>query len=188
VGQKYKIINAMLQIGDKLPEFNLIGYDDQMHSNYEYADKYALAVVFTSNSSPVSAAYSKRLLGLFEKYEDDNLAVIGINANDSSQSPYDTLEGIKRTAAHFKMDQLHFMYLKDEDQSVAKMFGATCNPEVFLFNSKRELTYKGAIDDNWESESGVTAAYLEEAIEETLDGMDIDFPEIPCNGTPIIWK
>jgi peroxiredoxin len=63
VGQKYKIINAMLQIGDKLPEFNLIGYDDKMHSNYEYADKYALAIVFTSNSSPVSLAYSKRLLG-----------------------------------------------------------------------------------------------------------------------------
>jgi hypothetical protein len=80
------------------------------------------------------------------------------------------------------------MYLKDEDQSVAKLFGATCNPEVFLFNSKRELTYKGAIDDNWESENGVTAAYLEDAIEETLDGMDIDFPEIPSNGTPIIWK
>jgi hypothetical protein len=95
---------------------------------------------------------------------------------------------MKRTADHYNMDQLHFMYLKDEDQNVAKLFGATCNPEVFLFNSKRELTYKGAIDDNWESENGVTAAYLEDAIEETLDGMDIDFPEIPSNGTPIIWK
>ena len=57
-----------------------------------------------------------------------------------------------------------------------------------LFNSKRELVYKGAIDDNWESESAVTSAYLEDAIEEALDGMEIDFPEIPCNGNPIIWK
>jgi peroxiredoxin len=188
VGQKYKIINAMLQIGDKLPEFNLIGYDDKMHSNYEFADKYALAVVFTCNSSPISNAYSKRLLGLFEKYEDDNLAIVGINSNDSSKSQLDSLEAMKKTAAKFGLDKLHFVYLKDEDQSVAKKFGATCNPEVFLFNSKRELTYKGAIDDNWESESGVTGAYLEDAIEETLDGMDIDFPEIPSNGTPIVWK
>jgi hypothetical protein len=33
-----------------------------------------------------------------------------------------------------------------------------------------------------------TSVYLEEAIEEALDGMEIDFPEITAVGTPIIWK
>lgn len=178
----------MLQIGDKLPEFNLIGFDDKVHSSYEYADKYALAIVFTSNSSPISVAYSNRLLKLFEKYEDDNLGIIGINSNDGNQSADDSLEKIKLAAFHYKLHTINFMYLKDESQEVAKKFGAKFNPEVFLFNSKRELVYKGAIDDNWESESGVTSAYLEDAIEETLDGMEIDFPEIPSNGTPIVWK
>ncbi len=178
----------MLQIGDKLPEFSLKGYDDLMHSSYEYADKYALAVVFTSNSSPVAKAYSNRLIKLFEKYEDDNLGIIGINSNDSVQSPADSMEKMKKTAARYQLDKIDFMYLKDEDQSVAKRFGATTTPEVYLFNSKRELVYKGAIDDNWESETGVTSAYLEDAIEEALDGMEIDFPEIPTNGTPILWK
>ncbi|MCU0440984.1 MAG: thioredoxin family protein [Bacteroidia bacterium] len=178
----------MLKIGDRLPEFNLIGFDDKLHSSFEYADKYALAVVFTCNSSPVSQAYSDRLIKLFEKYEDDNLGIIGINSNDQVQSPDDSLEKNKLAAYHFNLHKINFMYLKDTDQSVAKRFGASCNPEVFLFNSKRELVYKGAIDDNWESASGVTSAYLEDAIEETLDGMEIDFPEIPNNGTPIVWK
>ena len=178
----------MLQIGDKLPEFNLVGFDDIKHSNYEYADKYALAVVFTCNSSPISQAYSNRLIKLFEKYEDDNLGIIGINSNDELQSPSDSLAQMKLAAFHFKLHEIHFMYLKDDDQIVAKKFGATSNPEVFLFNSKRELVFKGAIDDNWESENGVTGAYLEDAIEEALDGMEIDFPEIPTNGTPILWK
>jgi len=178
----------MLQIGDKLPAFNLPGYDGKIYSSFEFADKYALAVVFTSNTSPVSQAYSQRLIDLFEKYEEDNLGIIGINSNDSAQSPEDSLEGIKLATYHFKLHELHFLYLKDEEQSVAKQFGATANPEVFLFNSKRELVYKGAIDDNWESAAGVTQAYLEEAIEEALDGMEVDFPEIPTNGTPIIWK
>lgn len=178
----------MLQIGDKLPGFNLMGYDDKLHSHFEFADKYALAVVFTSNTSPVSQAYSQRLIDLFEKYEDDNLAIIGINSNDSDQAPEDSLEGIKRATYHFKLHELHFMYLKDDDQKVARQFGATSNPEVFLFNSKRELVYRGAIDDNWESASGVTQAYLEDAIEEALDGMEIDFPEVPSNGTPILWR
>lgn len=178
----------MLQIGDKLPEFNLMGFDDKKHSNYEYAEKYALAIVFTCNSSAVSQAYSQRLIKLFEKYNDDNLGIIGINSNDDAQVKEDSLEQMKLAAYHFKLHQINFMYLKDEDQSVAKRFGATANPEVFLFNSKRELVYKGAIDDNWESESGVTSAYLEDAIEEALDGMEIDFPEIPTNGSPIVWK
>lgn len=178
----------MLQIGDKLPGFNLMGYDDQLHSHFEFADKYALAVVFTCNSSPVAQAYSQRLIKLFEKYEEDNLGIIGINSNDSDKSPDDSLEGIKRATYHFRLHELHFLYLKDEDQKVARMFGATSNPEVFLFNSKRELVYKGAIDDNWESAAGVTQAYLEDAIEEALDGMEIDFPEIQTNGDPIIWK
>lgn len=183
-----KFLYNMLQIGDKLPEFNLMGYDDKMHSHYDFADKYALAVVFTSNTSPQSVAYSKRLIKLFEKYNEDNLGIIGINANDSLQSTEDSMEFIKKAAFHFKMNEINFLYLKDESQDVARLFGATVNPEVFLFNSKRELVYKGAIDDNWETESGVTQAYLEDAIEEALDGMEIDFPEIPAIGTPIIWK
>jgi peroxiredoxin len=178
----------MLQIGDKLPEFNLLGYDDQMHSNYEYADKYALAVIFTCNSSKFSQAYSERFVKLFERYEDDNLAIIGINSNDDSQSADDSMEKMKLAAYHFKLHELHFMYLKDEDQKVAKRFDAKLNPEVFLFNSKRELVYKGAIDDSWENEHMVTAAYLEDAIESALDGVEVDYPEIPAVGSPIIWK
>lgn len=178
----------MLQIGDKLPEFNLMGYDDKMHSNYEYADKYALAVIFTCNSSPVSQAYSERLIKLFEKYEDDNFGIIGINSNDDGQSPDDSLEKMKLAAYHFGLHDLHFMYLKDDEQKVAKMFGATTNPQVFLFNSKRELVYKGAIDDNWENEHMVTSVYLEDAIENALDGVEVDYPEIEATGTPIVWK
>src|SRR5690242_12761902 len=117
----------MLQIGDRLPEFNLIGYDDKYHSNYEYADKYALAVVFTCNSSPISQAYSNRLIKLFEQYEEDNLGIIGINANDDAQSAEDSLAKMKLAAFHFKLPDIHFMYLKDEDQKVAQKFGATAN-------------------------------------------------------------
>lgn len=178
----------MLKIGDKLPAFNLIGFDNKMHSNYDYADKYALAVVFTSDTSEVSKAYSERIISLFEKYEDDNLGIVGINSNDSNQSPKDSLEHMKKAAVFFELDKLNFLYLKDETQEIAKRFGATVNPEVFLFNSKRELVYKGAIDDAWENEAMVTQAYLEDAIEEALDGIESDFPDISAHGIPIIWK
>jgi hypothetical protein len=91
-------------------------------------------------------------------------------------------------AKHYGLEDLHFLFLHDETQEVARTFGAQVNPEVFLFNRKRELVFKGAIDDSWQNEAMATSVYLEEAIEEALDGMEIDFPEIPAVGTPIIWK
>lgn len=178
----------MLNIGDKLPDFRLKGFDGKFYTNYDYADKYALAVIFTCNSSKESQAYSNRLVKLFEKYEEDSMGIVGINSNDPSQSPLDSFENMQKAAAHFQLDKLHFLYLQDETQEVAKRFGATLNPEVFLFNRRRELVYKGAIDDSWENEATVTTVFLEDAIEETLDGMDIDFPETMAVGSPIVWK
>jgi peroxiredoxin len=178
----------MLQIGDKLPDFQLKGFDGNIYTNFDYADKYALAIIFTCNSSPISKAYSKRLIRLFAKYEEDSIGIVGINSNDAIQSPSDDFNHMVQTAEHFHLNEMHFLYLHDESQELAKIFGAKVNPEVFLFNRTRELVYKGAIDDCWENEAMVTTVHLEDAIEETLDGMEIDFPEIPAVGTPIIWK
>ena len=124
----------MLQIGDKLPDFRLLGSDEKYYTNFDFADKYALALIFTSNSSPISKAYNNRLIRLFEKYEEDSIGIIGINSNDASQSPEDNFHQMIHTSEHFKLNKIHFLYLQDETQEVAKMFGAQVNPEVFLFN------------------------------------------------------
>lgn len=177
-----------MQIGDKIIEFSLLGTDGKVHNIYEYADKYGLCIVFTCNSCPYSKAYGQRLIRLLNKYEDDNFAIIGINSNDASQSPQDSYEEMQKIASKLGLDQINFLYLYDETQEVAKAFGATTNPEVFLFNSKRELVYRGAIDDNWMKAELVTRVYLEDAIEYCLDGLEVDFPEVPAEGCPIIWK
>ena len=178
----------MLQIGDRLPEFKLKGSDGNDYTNFDHADKYALAVIFTCNSSPISKAYANRLVRLFEKYEEDSIGIIGINSNDVAQSPEDDFAQMLVAETSLKSSGTHFLYLSDDTQEVAKLFGAQVNPEVFLFNRTRELVYKGAIDDCWENEAMVTTVHLEDAIEETLDGMEIDFPETKAIGTPIIWK
>ncbi|MBI3235726.1 MAG: redoxin domain-containing protein [Bacteroidetes bacterium] len=177
-----------MQIGDKLPEFNLQCVDGNMYNQFMYADKYALAIVFTCNSSEASKSYGQRLIKLLKQYEEDNLGIIGINSNDASQSPDDSLEQMKIISDKLHLEDIRFRYLIDANQEIAKKFGATINPEVFLFNSKRELVYKGAIDDCWENEHMVTQAWLEDAIENALDGIEVDFPEVEPMGTPIIWK
>lgn len=175
-----------MQIGDKLPEFNLKSVDGNMYNQYMFADKYALAVVFTCNSCETSKAYGQRIIKLLRKFEEDNLGIIGINSNNPAVSPEDSFEEMVQISGKLHLTELNFRYLHDPNHAAADAFGAKINPEVFLFNSKRELVYRGAIDDCWENEHMVTQAWLEEAIDSALDGIEVDFPEIDAVGCPII--
>lgn len=175
-----------MNIGDKLINFKLQATNGEWYSNFAFADKYALCIIFTSNSCKQSQAYWKRVIKLFDQYEEDSMAVIAVNPNDASQQPLDSFEEMKKTMKALQHSE--FIYLHDADQTLAKQMGATKTPEVFLFNSKRELVYRGIIDDNWENESQVMTAYLEDAIEYCLDGIDIDYPEVKPVGCDIIWK
>lgn len=174
-----------MNIGEKMPNFNLLGVDDKMYNNFDFADKYSLAIVFTSNHCPYSRAYWHRLSKLKEKYEEDNLAMLCVNSNDPDQHPEDSFANMKIVA---KQEGIFPDYYFDEAQTMARVFGAGHTPEVFLFNSKRELVYKGAIDDCWDNENNVTRVYLEDAIEYSLDGIEVDYPEVEAEGCSIKWK
>lgn len=156
-----------------------------MVNSFDFADKYAMVLVVTCNHCPYALAYWPRLVRLFKKFEEDNLAMVAINGNDVVQKPADSFSEMQRLAQQYR---LPFPYLYDENQAVLKSLGAQKTPEVFVFNSRRELVYKGAIDDNWENESGVMSVHLEDAIEYTLDGLEIDYPEIPAVGCSVKWK
>jgi peroxiredoxin len=170
-----------MQIGDILPEFKLMGIDDQWHTHFDYADRYALLVYFTNNSCPTAQAYRDRIIKLEKKFEEDNLGIVRINSSKKDNEK-ESLDAMKKLAETVGMEHL---YLRDDEQVLAKKLDAKIFPEVFLFNSRRELVYKGAIDDSWENENMVTMVYLEDAIEYTLDGIEVDYPEIEAQGCKI---
>jgi glutathione peroxidase-family protein len=175
-----------MNIGEKLFNFKLQATNGEYFTNFTFADKYALCIIVMGNNCKYSEAYWKRILKLSDQYEEDNMGVIAINANDESKDNSDSMEGMKQKLNIYQHP--NFTYLKDSEQEVVKKLGAKKTPEVFLFNSKRELVYKGIVDDNWENETQVMMAYLEDAVEYCLDGIDIDYPEMPGPGCDIIWK
>ena len=174
-----------MDIGKKLFKFELKGTNARYYDKFTFADRTALVIVVTCNHCPYARAYWSRLIKLYNQFEEDNLGIMAINPNDAEQYPADSFDNMKVLAKELK---LPFPYLHDEDQSVVKKLGAGRTPEVFVFNSKRELVYKGAIDDNWENEHMVTRVYLEDAIEYTLDGMEPDYTELPAVGCSVKWK
>lgn len=173
-----------MEVGKKLPGFALPNVDNHIISQFDFADKYCLLLVVTCNHCPYARAYWERLIKLSKQYEEDSLGIAAINGNDVSRYPQDSFQEMQKLHTELK---LPFPYLFDADQKLITQLGATRTPEVFLYNSKRELVYRGAIDDNWENENLVMNVYLEDAIEYTLDGLEVDYPEIPAVGCSVKW-
>jgi hypothetical protein len=81
-----------------------------------------------------------------------------------------------------------FPYLFDETQETAKVYGAVCTPDLYVYGEERKLLYRGRIDDNWEHPEQVTRQDLKSALEDILAGRPAPNEQIPSMGCSIKWK
>jgi peroxiredoxin len=82
-----------------------------------------------------------------------------------------------------------FPYLFDETQAIAKAYGATRTPEVYLLDPSFTVVYSGRIDDNTEAKD-VKERDLTKAIDHLLAGNAgaIDPKTTKAFGCTIKWK
>jgi len=173
-----------LKIGSPAPNFNLPAVDGNTYSLDSFKDKEALIVIFSCNHCPYVRAYEDRIIQIQNDYKD-KLQIVAINSNDTTNYPEDSFEEMIKRA---KEKNFNFPYLRDETQEVAKAYGATHTPEIFLFDKERKLAFHGKIDDNWQEPSKVKTPYLRNAIEELLANKPISVPETFTIGCTIKWK
>lgn len=169
-----------MKIGERLPYFELPAATGETFSLNQVMEKSCILVIFISHACPYVQAYVKRIQDIVQHFYEDNIGIIMVNSRPSQGQAAENLDAMKEFLAqhHFQ----HVWYLKDEESVLAKQLSARVTPEAFLFNSRRELVYQGAIDDAWDQPNLVTRVYLEDAIEYTLDGLEVDFPETEAVG------
>ncbi len=63
-------------------------------------------------------------------------------SNDTNNYPEDSFENMVNLSNKYKFN---FPYLIDENQNIAKKYGAVCTPDFFGYNNKLELQYRGRI-------------------------------------------
>lgn len=171
-------LNEVLSVGDKVPEFkDLPGTDGKTHSLADFADKKALVVVFTTTSCPVAADYEKRIVEL-AKSQPESVGVVAIN---SIRGPRDTMEAMTRYAEE---KGFAVPYLKDEDQAVARSWGATGTPQFFVLSADRKIVYMGAFDDHADP-TKVTHSYVHDAVDASLAGKSPETTETYAPGCRI---
>lgn len=172
-------------VGDTATDFNLKNVDGTMVSLAGIKDAKGYIVVFTCNHCPYAKAYEDRIIELHKKYAPLGYPVVAINPNDKDVQPADSFDKMVERA---NMKSYPFAYLYDETQEIARTYGATRTPHVFLLDDKRVVRYIGAIDDNSEEPSEVKEKYLESAIDALRAGKDVSVKETKAIGCSIKWK
>jgi hypothetical protein len=141
--------------------------DGKTISIADVTGKSGTLVVFTCNHCPFAKAWQDRIVELGNTYAKKGIGVILINANDPAKYPEDDLGG---TQARAKSLGLQLPYVVDDTSNVARAFGASVTPEVFLFDKSGKLAYHGAVDDNRSNPAQVKSHYLKDALDAVLAG------------------
>ena len=177
--------STMPPLGTSAYDFLLDGIDGKTHSLESYSEKEILVIIFMCNHCPYVKAVLKRIIALQNEFIDRGVQFIGINSNDATRYPDDSLENMKIIA---KENDFSFPYLIDPSQEVAKSYDAVCTPDLYVYGKNRKLVYRGRIDDNWEDSEKVTQQDLKLALENILSWEVITSKQIPSMGCSIKWK
>ena len=176
------------QIGAVATDFNLRNVDGKMVKLADFKKAKGFIVVFTCNHCPFSQAYEQRIINLHNKYAAKGYPVIAINPNDAKREPEDSYAKMQELA---KAKKYPFVYLHDETQQIAKIYGATRTPHVFVLQKSKAgntLAYIGGIDDNYEDDKLAQEKYVELAVNALLNGKTITKTNTKAIGCSIKWK
>lgn len=176
------------KVGDMAADFKLKNVDGKMVSLDDMKDAKGAIVIFTCNHCPFSVKYEDRIIELDKKYKSKGYPVVAINPNDPKINEDDSFDNMIIRA---KEKGFTFPYLFDESQQIARVYGATRTPHVYVVQKEQGdfvVKYIGAIDDNSGDVSAVKVKYVEQAVDNLIAGKNVDPDFTKAIGCTIKWK
>ena len=169
----------------KMPDFSLTDVVDGREVGSGSIGAKPALVIFMCNHCPYVRHLEHEIARIGIDYAG-MLGIVGICSNDPTASPGDTPSEL---AAQYARINMSFPYLVDEDQSVARAFGAVCTPDFFLFDAEHSLVYRGRCDSSRPgSAAAVTGDDLRGAIDAVLAGRSVSADQVPSMGCSIKWR
>lgn len=97
--------------------------------------------VFVSSECPISNKFAPEIERLSQKYSKDEVSfnVVYPNASDTDS----------KVTEHRRDYHLTGAFIRDPKHELVKLAGATVTPEAAVFDSKRELVYRGRVNDQY---------------------------------------
>ena len=173
-----------IELGTRLPEFTLPATDGRRYSPADFGSSPYLVVFFTCNHCPYVTGSDEVTRKTAESYMPQGVTFVGINSNSKNTYAEDDFDHM---VTRMKEHGFPWTYLYDEDQSIARAFGALRTPHFFLFNRQRELVYTGRAVDSPRDAARITVNDLENALEALVGGGTIEQPITNPIGCNVKW-
>lgn len=166
------------KVGEAAPAFTLKDQSGKDVSLSDYKGKIVVLEWFNEDCPYVVKFYGNGKMNEWaSKYQGDDVVWLAINSNSGG-----TQEKNAKVATDWKIER---PLLNDSDTKVAKMYGATNTPHMYVIDAEGKLAYKGAIDDKPTAEAGdIEGAtnYVAKAVDELKAGTAISTPETKAYG------
>ena len=164
-----------------LPVADARAVDGRFVSLAPTASNGATVVLFYSSECPISNAFSPTLAAIAEAHAADPLAVVGVCVDADLPA-----EDIAKHAREF---HLNFPVVQDRDGSITARFAAKVTPEVFVYDSSRQLRYRGRIDDQYAARGKRNAHHqtneLRDAVDAVIAGKPVAVAAADAVGCPV---
>ena len=176
-----------IDLGSKLPseDIKMLDISGKKISLADVKGENGLLVIFSCNTCPWVKRWEDRYVELAKTYKPKGVGVIAINSNESNFQSSESLDEMRKIAEEKKYN---FFYAMDDGSKLAKEFGASKTPHVFLFDKNDNLVYRGAVDDNPKTAKKVKKPYVASAIDAMLVGNDIKYASTKALGCGIKFK
>ncbi|MCB1956936.1 MAG: thioredoxin family protein [Rhodocyclaceae bacterium] len=172
--------------GQPAPAFELPGVDGRRHTPTSARGPNGLLVMFICNHCPFVKAVIDRIVRDARALQAEGVGCIAVMSNDPADYPED---GWEHMVALAKRLDFPFPYVFDEDQTVARAFGAVCTPDFFGYDRNLRLQYRGRLDASGMQPAPADARReLFEAMQQvarTGHGPEHQIPSIGCS---IKWR
>jgi cytochrome oxidase Cu insertion factor (SCO1/SenC/PrrC family) len=177
---------AVLAIGAAAPmrDAKMMGVDGKEISLASAAGKKGTLVAFMCNHCPFVKAWQGRIAKIGNAALAKGIGVVAVNSNDPAAYPEDDMANMKTRAKDLGFK---FPYVVDATSDLARAFGATHTPEMYLFDASGKLVYHGAVDDN-KDEKAVQKPYLQQAVAAVAAGKPVAVAETKSFGCGIKFR
>jgi peroxiredoxin len=141
-------------------------------------------VVFTSNACPYALAWHDRLQDVARLYAVRGVQVVQIISNDDQLQPADSVEKMRERERNGEIEGL---FLKDTEQAVARRYGATATPEVYVIDRQGIIRYHGAPDSDYDDPTQA-AQWVRDALDSVLADQPVGRPQTSPAGCSLKWR
>ena len=182
--------STMMPLGTAAPPFDLPEADGGRVSldDFRGEEHRALLVMFICNHCPYVKHVADEIASITNDYAERGLSSVAVMSNDYETYPDDAPEKMSQEK---ESRGYRFPYLIDEDQSVARAYGAACTPDFYLFDGESRLVYRGQMDGTRPKQDPPQTpdgSDLRSAIEAVLNRRSVPADQKPSIGCNIKWR